>query len=134
MAPRLDAPPAACYQIRRMEPGKGIDDGAALVPADEAGFRRRIIRDTLVFQLKLLVDGAKDVVLSPLAFTAGLIDLVIGPTERPLLHQVLRLGAAIGRWLNVYGDEPSAPGIDDHLRRLEAAYRERRKSGSTRLP
>jgi hypothetical protein len=104
---------------------------AALAPATEGAFRTRIIRDAAVFQLKLLLDGAKDVVLSPVALAAALLDLIRGPTADPLFDQVLRLGAAIGRWINVYGEE-SPSELDELIGRLDLAYQERKREPSER--
>jgi hypothetical protein len=40
-----------------------------------------ILRDLLIFQIKLLLDGAKDIVLSPVSLGAAAIDLFL-PTMR----------------------------------------------------
>ncbi|MCB9756169.1 MAG: hypothetical protein H6713_40130 [Myxococcales bacterium] len=77
------------------------------VPAravDPRAGRWALIRDLAVFQLKLFVDGLKDLVLSPLSLIAGVLDLVIGG-ERPgrLFHGVLRTGASFERWVRLFG-------------------------------
>ena len=40
--------------------------------------RWEFLRDVLVFQLKLLLDAVRDVVLSPVSIVAGVIDLISG--------------------------------------------------------
>ncbi|MDH3915185.1 MAG: hypothetical protein OES37_03425, partial [Chromatiales bacterium] len=38
--------------------------------------RRQIVRSVFVFQYKLFIDAAKDLLLSPLSLAAGLVDLI----------------------------------------------------------
>jgi len=96
------------------------------VSEDPAPDRRwQLLRDLLVFQLKLGVDALRDVVLSPLSIGAALLDLVTG-TDRETLYfeQVLGVGRESERWINLFGGaaEPSAepPGIDRLVERVEA--------------
>ncbi len=105
MSPRdrtLDSPRAATTPPR---------PAAAAAPA-----RGVIIRDLLIFQFKLWLDGVKDVVLSPLSVVAGGLDLLFGP--RPTgyrFYRVLRFGERFDLWLNLYGAaegaERSAEGL-----------------------
>jgi hypothetical protein len=63
-----------------------------------------LIRDLLIFQLKLWLDGLKDVVLSPLSLIATLLDLLLGERKRgPRLYAVLRMGERFDLWLNLFG-------------------------------
>jgi hypothetical protein len=99
--------------------------------------RWRLIRDLVVFQIKLVVDGLKDLVLGPLSLIAGIIDIVQrNPASHSLFRGVVRAGASFDRWVGLFDDvhpsEPHAvsqgnPGsvtvadanFDAHLRRLE---------------
>jgi hypothetical protein len=68
-----------------------------------------LIRDLLIFQLKLWLDGLKDVVLSPLSLIAAAMDLLLGPGRRgPRLYRVLRLGERFDLWLNLFGAAKAA--------------------------
>ena len=70
----------------------------------EYGSRWRLARDLGVFELKLALDGLKDLVLAPLALAAVLGDMVM-PTETRgvFLRAVIALGERFERWLNLYG-------------------------------
>ena len=66
--------------------------------------RWRLARDLGVFEVKLALDGLKDLVLAPLALAAVLGDMVM-PTETRgvFLRAVIGLGERFERWLNLYG-------------------------------
>jgi hypothetical protein len=66
--------------------------------------RGKLFRAALVFEIKLALDGLKDIVLAPLAIVGAAIDLVTGPgTEGRQLRRVLLLGERYEGWLNLYG-------------------------------
>ena len=59
--------------------------------------------DFVVFQVKLAVDGLKDLVLINLSVIAILIDLLSGGRRRPRrFYAVMRLGHRFDRWLRLY--------------------------------
>lgn len=61
-------------------------------------------RDFLIFQLKLLVDGVKSVVVFQLSIGAMLLDLISGRGRRPrLFYSVLRMSERFDLWLNLNG-------------------------------
>ncbi len=64
-----------------------------------------MLRDLVIFQAKLWLDGLKDVVLAPLSLIAALFDYVLGPrSERGYrLYSVMRLGEQFDLWLNLFG-------------------------------
>lgn len=87
--------------------------------------RWTLIRDVLVFQLKLGVDAVRDLVLSPVSLLAALLDLVGGGRERPLFYQVLLVGRRSEAWIDLFGAgdrvEPERPphgGEGAHLDRV----------------
>lgn len=62
------------------------------------------IRDFAIFQLKLVLDGLKDLALFQLAIGALLLDLVSGGGKRQrLFYSVLRLSERFDLWLNLNG-------------------------------
>lgn len=75
-----------------------------------------LLRDLVIFQGKLLLDGAKDVVLSPLAIAAVVADLVV-PGERPgrFFYGVMRIGERFDRWLSLFSAAEKADALDDGL-------------------
>lgn len=95
-----------------------------------------MIRDFLIFQLKLLLDGAKDVFLFQAAIVAVVLDLFFGGNRRRLFYTVMRTGERIDLWLNLHGavskeDDGSGDGLfgaskagaDNLLGQLEQAIR-----------
>ena len=66
--------------------------------------RWQLARDLGVFELKLAVDGVKDIILAPLALAAVVADMVMpAETRGVFLRAVIRIGERFERWLNLYG-------------------------------
>lgn len=72
------------------------------MPDKEMPTRGAIVRDVIFFQVKLWLDGFKDVVLSPLSIAAAALDFVFHSKRRSLFYGVLRLGERFDLWLNLY--------------------------------
>jgi len=75
-----------------------------------------LIRDVLIFQLKLLLDALKDVVLFKVALIAAGVDLVLlrrEPAKR--FYTVLRLSERFDLWLNLNGAAETADQSEDGL-------------------
>lgn len=75
------------------------------VPAAVERYGRwELIRDVLVFQGKLVVDGLRDVLLAPAALITGILAIVApNPTTERLFFDVLRLGVRLDAWINLFG-------------------------------
>ena len=66
--------------------------------------RKVVVRDFAIFQLKLLIDGFKDVALSALSLGALVIDLLAGGGRRPrIFYSVLAMSERFDLWLNLSG-------------------------------
>lgn len=66
--------------------------------------RWRLARDLGVFEVKLAIDGVKDLILAPLALAAVVADLVMPAESRGVfLRAVIRIGERFEAWLNLYG-------------------------------
>ena len=66
--------------------------------------RWRLAGDLGVFELKLAIDGLKDIVLAPLAVAAVLADMVMPEESRGIfLRAVIRIGGRFEAWLTLYG-------------------------------
>ncbi len=80
--------------------------------------RWELLRDVAVFQLKLVLDAVRDVVLSPLSMIAAAAGL-IGGGERPgrYLDSLIQVGRRTDRWINLFGefDEDSREASVDAL-------------------
>ncbi len=91
------------------EPGSLDPEEAA---SERSAHRWALVRDVIVLQLKLLLEGIRDVTLGPLGLIAGLWGIATG-TERPgrLFRRVLRASARFDAWLDLYGAlDRAAPG------------------------
>jgi hypothetical protein len=63
-----------------------------------------IVRDLLLFQLKLFLDGVIDVTLAPLSIGAAIVEVLFGGEKRGrLFYAILRFGERADLWLNLYG-------------------------------
>lgn len=61
------------------------------------------LRDFLIFQLKLWLDGLKDVVVIALSSGAMVLDFIAGRGRRPrLFYSVVRASEGFDRWLNLH--------------------------------
>lgn len=88
----------------------------------ETPSRRKIVRDLVVFQVKLWLEGFKDFVLMPVSLGAALLDVLFrGTTGQGTLYAVMRLGDRFERWVNLYGslDEQSPDGTGASLEATE---------------
>ena len=76
--------------------------------------RLRLLTDVLMFQLKLLVDGLLDLLLSPLSIIAAVLGLIAGG-DRPdqYFRKVQRFGGRTERWLNLFGDQDGGGTADE---------------------
>lgn len=85
----------------------------ALTPSEQApgqmrqfeGSRWKLFRAMLTFQLKLAVDGVKDLFLAPLAAIACLLDMKRARRgeEWESFERVMLVGERFERWLALYG-------------------------------
>ncbi len=112
---------------------------------------RRIdmLRDMLVFQAKLAVDGLLDFVLIPASMGAGIVSLLARGEDRDAFYRVVDAGSRADRWINLFGvrhragrsdqpvsEEDEEAGMDAVVRRVEdyllREYQEGRLPGPAR--
>lgn len=99
-------------------------------PAEE---RWTLIRDIGVLQVKLLVDGLRDLLLVPASLVAGLVSLLSASDGKPGLqfYRLLGFGKQTERWINLFGAIDNSPeqldqqpfgeaDIDDLVGRVES--------------
>lgn len=83
--------------------------------------RGALIRNTVVFQLKLMADGFRDLLLLPISLIATIIGLLRGGDEPEYeFNQVIEVGRASEEWINLFGnhdvpDNPTAVASIDVL-------------------
>ena len=107
--------------------------------------RWTLIRDVAVFQVKLVFDGLRDVVLLPISLIAGFISLVKGGgSTSSEFYDLLKVGRRSERWINLFGaashyhgppseeDKFAVEDIDVMVSRVESfVIDEYRKGGVT---
>lgn len=108
--------------------------------------RWTLLRDIGVFQVKLVVDGMRDLVLVPLSLFAGVISLLSSADSdnRLKFYHLLGFGKQTERWINLFGAAENSPekfaqaepfadaSIDELLGKIEAfVVDEARRGGVT---
>jgi hypothetical protein len=99
-------------------------------------YRARLLRDVLVLQLKLLLDGIRDAALIPISLVAAILGLLRGGADADLeFRRVIKLGRRSERWINLFGHEAplgrARPGgsLDQLLDRVEDVVMEQYSKG-----
>ncbi|MFB6231890.1 MAG: hypothetical protein ABEL04_12125 [Salinibacter sp.] len=92
-------------------------------PSGDAPSRSETARDVVIFQVKLWLEGFKDVVLMPLSLGAAVIDLVFGGST---LYAVMKLGDRFERWVHLYAplEEPESKPEDPDPQSLDRLLNE----------
>ena len=105
-------------------------------PAQEehsSAARWKLLRDLGVLQVKLLVDGLRDLILVPASLLAGIISIVTSNDGKPgpQFYHLLAWGKQSEVWINLFGAVKNSPeevgqqqpfgnkDIDDIVGRLE---------------
>jgi len=81
---------------------------------------RGLLRNILILQLKLLIEAARDLALSPLTLAAGLLDLALAKRQSPrYFEQISRFGQRSDEWIDLWASgrpgQPAQPGSVDAL-------------------
>ncbi|PKG84938.1 hypothetical protein CXF85_04825 [Colwellia sp. 75C3] len=64
-----------------------------------------LIRDMLIFQVKLAIDAGRDLLLSPVSIICGLIDILKGHSiSKSYFHKLMAFGQKSDTWLNLFGN------------------------------
>ncbi len=114
----------------------------SLPPPTTSDERWKFLRDVGVFQLKMLLDNVRDLVLMPVSLGAALIDFVLkGKREGALFYEVLRWGSHSEDVIDVYsaikhhepGDFKVSPSytVDGVIARLEGVVTREVEKGGT---
>ncbi len=88
----------------------------------DQGTRWRLLRDVVVFQIKLAMEAVLDITLIPVSLAAAGLDLVLGNWRRPRwFHAVLRFGERCEHRIDLWG--VATPGIDAPQSEVDAVLR-----------
>ncbi|MCH9683372.1 MAG: hypothetical protein K0V04_18190 [Deltaproteobacteria bacterium] len=116
--------------------------------------RWKLFRDVAVFQVKLLLDGIKDLVLGPISLVVAAMGL-FSKREDPgePFRALLRWGHEFDQWVNLFGQSEASPralaatddpggtqasaaatptdrhGIDAHIARMERVLKDQVERG-----
>ena len=92
-----------------------------------SGPRFPVLRDVIKFQVKLVLDGLRDLLISPVSIFAALIDLLVpGDDGGKRFYAVVRFGRRTEQWINLFGAAERSDrdvrekGVDVLLTELEA--------------
>ena len=98
--------------------------------------RIELIRETVVLQVKLLVDGLRDAILIPISLVAALVGLLRGgPDCNREFRRVIKLGRRSERWINLFGHQrplsskPVTGSMDSILDQVENTVMAQYKRG-----
>jgi hypothetical protein len=77
------------------------------------GSRLRLLRDVLVFQVKLATEALLDITLIPVSLAAAGMDLLLGNWRQPRwFHAVLRFGERCERRIDLWGVRADGNAVD----------------------
>ena len=77
------------------------------------GTRWRLLRDVIVFQVKLGMEALLDITLIPVSLAAAGLDLLLGNLRRPRwFHAVLRFGERCERRIDLWGVKADGNAVD----------------------
>ncbi|WP_367715249.1 hypothetical protein AB2N04_15065 [Nitratireductor sp. GISD-1A_MAKvit] len=93
--------------------------GPAQASADERTHnppgRGRVLRRVALFQVKLMADGLRDVVLSPLSIAAAALGLLSRrPDTEIYLDRLMRFGRETDQWINLFDHRSDAEKTPSH--------------------
>jgi hypothetical protein len=88
----------------------------------DQGSRWRLLRDVVVFQVKLGLEAVLDITLIPVSLAAAALDLVLGNWRQPRwFHAVLRFGERCEHRIDLW--RVAAPGVDAPPSEVDAVIR-----------
>ncbi|MCM2310076.1 MAG: hypothetical protein NDI84_01625 [Steroidobacteraceae bacterium] len=93
------------------------------------GSRLRLLRDVVVFQVKLGLEALLDITLIPVSLAAAGLDLLLGNWRQPRwFHAVLRFGERCERRIDLWGvgqnAEVAEAEVDAVMRSIETLIRQ----------
>jgi hypothetical protein len=76
--------------------------------------RGELVRDVVLLQFKLVVDGLRDFILVPVSLIAGMISFFrAGDPSGAEFYRLLRLGRRSEHWINLFGAVDRMPVPDN---------------------
>ena len=99
-------------------------------PSTPAG---ALLREMALLQLKLFIDAARDLILSPIVLVAALFDVILLKKQAPrFFHDALRMGKRSDEWIDLWAPieqrEQMPENVDALVERVEELLRDPRTS------
>ncbi len=95
-----------------------------------------LVRNTVVFQLKLMADGFRDLLLLPVSLIATIIGLLRGGDEPEReFNQVIEVGRESEEWINLFGNHEvsdnanAVASMDALFAKVEESLKQQYQSG-----
>jgi hypothetical protein len=93
--------------------------------------RLQLVWDVVLFQFKLLFDGLRDLVLSPVSIAAAVLGLIAGGDDpQRYFRRLLKIGRRTEIWLNLFGHHKSKHTSDELVAGLRQRVFENARSNS----
>ena len=90
--------------------------------------RWSLIRRLAIFQIKLLADGFRDLIMSPISFAVAAIGVVFGgKNPHGAFDRLMRAGQITDNWIDLFGHHASMgdrPSLERMIDEVEKALRE----------
>lgn len=111
--------------------------------SDTRQARQTLIRDAAVFQVKLVVDGLRDLLLVPVSIVGAIISFIDSKNGEPgpQFYDVLAYGKRSEKWIDLFSalrdretvELPDEGSLDDVVKRMETfVVDEYRRGGVTK--
>lgn len=90
-----------------------------------SGSKRRLLRDVLVFQFKLAMDGLRDLILSPLSILLAIAGALTKPSNPAEYFQwLMKFGRKSDDFINLFNhnsasNDKHTPRSDDYVDKIE---------------
>lgn len=97
-----------------------------------------MLRDGFIFQLKLGLDAARDLMLSPVSIVFILIDVIKGHShEQSYFHRLMSFGYKTDNWINLFGtyssrqqeSNPQNHNVDKLIAQIESVLKDQHAKG-----
>ncbi|MCO7223111.1 hypothetical protein [Pleionea sp. CnH1-48] len=104
------------------------------LPKDEPVSRWQMIRQLLIFQLKLAIDALRDILLSPLSMILTIMDLMAGnKNEKRWFTRLMHFGRDTDKAINLFNqhdaDKESKPNVDRAFEQFEELLKKHYQTG-----
>ncbi|NQZ80361.1 MAG: hypothetical protein HRT52_05035 [Colwellia sp.] len=77
-----------------------------------------LIKDAIIFQLKLGMDAIRDLLLSPISIVCLVVDLIKGHSQQQsYFHRLMAFGHQTDKWLNLFGSNSTTTNTNDFFKK-----------------